>query len=697
MRGFFYPQSVAVIGVSPRPGNLGQGIMKNMTRFGFEGILYEVGASGGVWAGRRIHRSVADIPDKVDLAVVLTPARTVPDVLAECGEKGIRRVVVETGGFREHGAEGRALEARVVEILHKYGMRMIGPNGLGVLNAEVGLAVPFMPIEERWRRGDVSILSQSGGVGLSLISLLAEENLGLNKFVSMGNMLDVGVEELLAYFIEDPGTKMIVLYLEGIRDGRKLMETACRSSKPILAIKGNVGALGRSIAASHTASLSNDDRVVDAAFQQAAIARVRNPTNMAAYVHGLRMPPMRGPNLAVLSRSGGHAVLAADACERYGFALSPFPPEFIRGIEQHFRASVITLTNPLDLGDLFDLELYKKIIEQTLQQEQVHGVLFLLTYVPDIEGPMSREVLQFAGEAGRRYDKPVVLYVATSQEETLRLKRTIEHPIWTHIDLAVRSLRVSQDYLTEKQRACRAQRPAAQVVEAETARKLIDAAVSEKRDLYLHEAVEALASYAIPIVRGRHVHSPDEAIAAARELGFPVAIKVVSKRISHKSDFGGVQLNLRGEETLRQAYAEMTERIGKAFPEAEIEGVLVQPMVTGGREMIVGGRRDPAFGPVVLVGVGGVFVEILREAAIRVVPIDHEEAHRMIDELRGAAILRGARGNKPADVDALVDCILRVGRFLADFPAVREVDVNPVRVFAAGAGCVALDARVIVG
>jgi acetyltransferase len=695
MREFFYPQSVAVIGVSPRPGNLGQGIVGNMTRFGFQGILYEVGPSGGVWAGRRIHRSVADIPDKVDLAVVLAPARHVPGIIDECGEKGIRRVVVETGGFREHGPEGRALEEQLLAALRKHGMRMIGPNGLGVLNAEIGLAAPFMPIEERWRRGDVSILSQSGGVGLSLITMLAEENLGLNKFVSMGNMLDVGVEELLEYLIEDPGTRMIVLYLEGVRDGQRLTEIARRSPKPILAIKGNVGTLGNSIAASHTASLSNDDRVVDVGFAQAGIARVRNPTNLAAYVHGLRMPPMRGRNLAVLSRSGGHAVLAADSCERYGFRLSPFPPEFIREIEGHFRASVIKLTNPLDLGDLFDLEVYRRIIDQTLQLPEVHGVLFLLTYVPGIEGPAAREVLKFAGEAGRRHDKPVVLYVATSQEETLQLKRSLEHPVWTHIDLAVRSLRASQEYLLEAGRARRTPPAPAGPADLPCARRLVAAARAERRDLYLHEAVALLECYDIPVVGGRHVRTVDEAAAAAAELGYPAAIKVVSRQISHKSDFGGVQLNLRSEPGLRQAWADMHERIAKAFPTAEIAGVLVQPMVTGGREMIVGGRRDPSFGPVVLVGLGGVFVEILREAALRVYPFDREEALRAIDELRGAAILRGARGTQPADLEALVDVMLRLGRCLADFPEIREVDVNPLRVFPAGEGCRALDARVI--
>ncbi|NMC69309.1 MAG: acetate--CoA ligase family protein [Myxococcales bacterium] len=695
MREFFYPQSVAVIGVSPRPGNLGQGIVGNMTRFGFQGILYEVGPSGGVWAGRRIYRSVADIPDKVDLAVVLAPARFVPGILDECGEKGIRRVVVETGGFREHGPEGRALEDQVVAALRRHGMRMIGPNGLGVINAENGLAAPFMPIEERWQRGDVSILSQSGGVGLSLITMLAEENLGLNKFVSLGNMLDVGVEELLEYLIEDPGTRMIVLYLEGVRDGRRLTEVARRSPKPILAIKGNVGTLGRSIAASHTASLSNDDRVVDAGFAQAGIARVRNPTNLAAYVHGLRMPPMRGPNLAVLSRSGGHAVLAADSCERYGFELSPFPAEFLREIERHFRASVIRLTNPLDLGDLFDLEVYRRIIDQTLQLPEVHGVLFLLTYVPGVEGPAAREVLQYAGDAGRRHEKPVVLYVATSQEETLRLKRTLDHPVWTHIDLAVRSLRASQDYLVQAARARRAPELPAIAADGDRARRLLEAARSEGRDPYLHEAVELLECYGIPVVGGRHVRTVEEAAAAAGALGWPVAIKVVSRQISHKSDFGGVQLNLRSEAGLRQAWSEMHERIARAFPEAEVEGVLVQPMVTGGREMIVGGRRDPSFGPVVLVGLGGVFVEILREAALRVFPFDRAEALRAIDELRGAAILRGARGARPADLEALTDVMLRLGRCLADFPEIREVDINPVRVFPAGEGCRALDARVI--
>lgn len=695
MREFFYPQSVAVIGVSPRPDNLGREIVANLTRFGFNGIIYAVGRSGGVWAGRRIHRSVSDIPDKVDLAVILTPARTVPEILAECGEKGIRRVVVESAGFREYGDGGLDIERQVVEAIRRWEIRLIGPNGLGVINMENGLALPFIPIEDKVLPGDISVITQSGGVGLSIISVLAEENLGLNKFVSAGNMLDVGTEELLDYLIEDDGTRVIVLYLEGIRDGRRLVETARRSSKPILAIKGNIGRLGRAIAASHSASLSDDDRVVEEAFRQAGIARIHNPTFLGHHLKAVRMPPMRGPNLAVVSRSGGHAVLAADACETFGFELPAFPPGFIAGIERRFRASVIKLTNPLDLGDLFDLDVYRGIIEETLRQPDVHGMLLLLTYAPGAEGEAAREVFRFAGEAGRRHDKPVAIFVAAPLEEIRLLKQTIHHPVFTHITEAVRSLRMARDYSVEAARA-RTPREAPRF-DADRARvaALLETAAAQARDPYLHEAAEALACYGIPIVRGVHVHSEEEAAAAARKLGYPVAVKIVSRRISHKSDFGGVQLNLRNEDALLHAYRDMFERIRRAFPEADIEGALVQPMVTGGREMILGGRQDRGFGPVVLVGMGGIFVEILREASVRIAPIDAGEAHRMVDELRGAPILRGARGTQPADVEALVECLLRLSMMLVEFPAIREVDINPVRVFARGEGCLALDARIL--
>jgi acetyltransferase len=695
MREIFYPNSVAVIGVSSSPDNMGRGIVFNLTEFGFQGIIYEVGPKGGAFAGRRIYKSVLDIPDHVDLAVILTPSRTVPGILEECGQKGIQRAVIESSGFREYGEEGKKIEEEIIRVTEKWNLRFVGPNCIGVINMETGLCTPFPPLRRIVRFGDISMISQSGGVGMSVLNLLANEGLGLNKFVSAGNMLNIQTEELLAYFIEDPGTKYILLYLEGIQDGRKLMEVTRRSPKPIVAFKANIGQFGKSIASSHTASLSSNDRVVDAAFRQCGIVRVHDATTLGNDLKILHLPPMRGKNLAIISRSGGHAVIAADACETSGLTLAEFPKDFLEEIEKHFRASVIKLTNPLDLGDLFDLEFYLKIIDRTLALDKVDGIVFLHTFNAAFEGERSRDLFNRIIELSKKYDKPVAIYVSTEDEEVSHLKRNLQHPIFTQVVETVRALELNRRYHAEKDRVQRPAKIPSFAVDRISAKSLLEKARAERRDLLLHEAAEILRLYGIPIVRGIPVPDEGQAIQAAKELGFPVAMKVISKQISHKSDVGGVQLNLRSEMGVADAYRDMTKRIHQAYPEAKIEGVLIQHMVTGGRELIVGGRQDEQFGPVVLVGLGGIFVEIFGEISVRVAPISRWEALEMIEELRGAAIFKGARGAKPSDIEAAADVLLRLSQLLCDLPEILEIDINPLRVFQEKEGCLALDVRMI--
>ncbi|MGC8810939.1 MAG: acetate--CoA ligase family protein [bacterium] len=695
LQKIFYPTSVAVIGVSSAPDNMGRGIIFNLTEFGYQGIIYQVGHKGGVFAGRRIYQSVLDVPDQIDLAVILTPAHTIPHILEECGQKGIRQAIIESAGFREYGEEGRKIEEEILRVAAKWQIRFVGPNCIGVINMENGLSTPFPPLRRIVRPGDISLISQSGGVGMSVLNLMANEGLGLNKFVSAGNMLDIRTEEFLEYFVADPGTKYIFLYLEGIQDGRKLMEIARSADKPIVAFKANIGQLSKSIASSHTASLSSNDRVVEAAFRQCGIVRVHDATTLGNDLKILRLPPMRGDNLAVISRSGGHAVIAADACEMSGFRLAPFPQEFLQEIERHFRASVIKLTNPLDLGDLFDLEIYLKIIDQTLAQPEVDGLIFLHTYNAAMEGQKSRELFSQIIELSKKYDKPVALYVSTEDAEVNYLKRNLKYPVFTQIVETVRALKINRAYYVEKERRRQLEEIPVFHVNKDLASSLLRRADQEKRDLLLPETGELLKAYGIPMVQGFTAGTQEEAVQVAKEIGFPVVMKVISKEISHKSDVGGVQLNLRSSEGVRGAYEDMLARLRKNFPEAKIEGVLIQPMVTGGRELIVGGRQDEQFGPVVLVGWGGVFVEIFGEFSVRVAPISRREAKEMIEELRGAAILRGLRGDKPSDIEAVTEVILRISQLLTDFPEIQEIDLNPLRVFAVPEGCLALDGRVI--
>jgi acetate---CoA ligase (ADP-forming) len=695
MREIFYPHSVAVIGVSSKPTNLGRNIVANLVEYGFTGIVYAVGPSGGTIETRRIYKSVLDIPDHIDLAIIFTPAKTVPDILEECGQKGIRWAIIETAGFREYGENGRWLESELVRIADKYKIRFVGPNCIGAINMENGLCVPFPRLKKFIKPGEVSMITQSGGVGLSVLNLMANEGIGLNKLISVGNMLNINAEDMLEYLLDDPGTRLIFMYMESIGDGRRLMEVARQSTKPILAFKSNIGALGQNIAASHTASLSSDDKVVEAAFSQAGIIRTRDATSLGNNLKILELPPMRGKKLAIISRSGGHAVIASDACELSGFDLAHFPEPFLREIEKHFRASVIRLTNPLDLGDLFDLDLYARIVEQTLQLEGVDGVVFLHTSLSAQEHIKSRELLVRLMELVERYDKPVAYYLSADAAELNYLKQNYSFPIFTQVVETVRALEISHRYCCEIRRTKAEDLPAPYPVDRQGVRSLLDRAAIEERDLLLSEAVEVLEHYGIPTARSIAARSVEEALAAAEQMGYPVAIKVIAEQISHKSDVGGVELNLRNEPALAAAFQEMMERIHQAYPEVEPDGVLVQPMITGGSELILGGRQDRQFGPVVLVGLGGIFTEYFEEVAVRVAPISRAEAFEMIESLRGSQILRGARGHRPADLESVVESLLRLSQLLSEFPEIQEIDINPIKVFHEGEGCRALDARII--
>jgi acyl-CoA synthetase (NDP forming) len=695
MRDIFYPKSVAVIGVSDKVDNLGRNIIANLVEFGFGGIVYPVGPSGGFVQTHRIYRSVSDIPDHIDLAVILTPSRTVPAILEECGQKGVHWAIIETAGFREYGEDGLRLEQQIVQVAHQYGIRFLGPNCVGVISLDNGFSVPFLRMNKPSRPGEVSLISQSGGVGFSVLNLMTNEGIGLNKFVSVGNMLDISAEDILEYMLDDPGTEVIFMYLESLRDGRRLMDIACRSTKPILVFKSNIGKLGKVIAASHTAALSSDDKVAEAAFKQADIVRVHDATSLLNNLKALRLPVMRGKRLAIVSRSGGHAVVAADSSELSGFELADLPRTFLDEIEKHFRASVIKLTNPLDLGDLFDLDVYGQILERTLQLANVDGVVFLHT-ASEREIQTSRTLLERVIELVDRYDKPVAYYVSTTAAEVNYLRQTYGFPVFTAVVETIRAMEVSYRHYSRMQEIRSAEQTPTFDVNRNAVRSLLDHAREQQRDLLLSEAMQVLGYYGIPTAAGVRAASVEEARVAADQMGYPVAIKVISEQISHKSDVGGVQLNLRNAPAVEEAFEDMLRRIKQFYPEARIDGVLVQPMVTGGQELILGGRQDPNFGPVVLIGLGGVFVEVFEEVALRVAPITHKEAEEMIDELRGAPILKGARGHKPSDIAAVSDALLRLSQLLIDFPEIRELDINPLRVFQENNGCRALDARIMI-
>jgi len=695
VKNFFYPGSVAVVGVSPSPSNLARAIVYHLIEFRYTGKIYLVGPKGGSYMDQPIYPTIAHIPDQVDLAAILTPASTLPEIMETCGQKGIKRVVIESAGFSELGDEKKGLEQQLVAIARKYGIRFIGPNCIGVINKENGLATPFMPFSNTFSLGPLSIISQSGGVGGALLNELASENLGFNKFASIGNKLDTDENDLLEYFLKDSGTETVFLYLEGIADGRRLMEISFRSRKPILAHKSNTSEASTRIARSHTGSLSASEEVVNAAFRQCGIHRITdmNSTLTAIKAHGL--PPMRGNRLAVISRSGGHAVVAADAVAKYGFVLQPFPEDFLRMVESRLRAGVIRLGNPMDLGDLFDFDLFHQIVRDTLAREDIDGMLVVLNYNGIFFEENSRNLVGKIKEICLQGQKPVALCVVTTEEEwRLNRRNHPGFPMFTDPEEAANALALSRDFC---------HRNISTFEEAETFAVdqekplaiLAEAKARQARQLTTAESFEILANYSIPLAPWGQARSSREAAMRATAFGFPVAMKVMGEEFIHKSDVGGVILNLSNEAAVGEGYDRLAAIIQKAESKPKEKAILVQKMVSEGYEVFVGAKQDPVFGPIILAGLGGVYVEVFGDVTLRVAPVSAAEARKMFGEIRGSRLLKGVRGQQPGDLEALIHIVQRISQLVCDLPQIQELDLNPIKVLPKGQGCLVVDCRMV--
>ncbi|KMY67264.1 hypothetical protein AAU61_10385 [Desulfocarbo indianensis] len=679
MKQFYYPDSVAIIGVSPRAGNLGRNIVANLNTFGFQGKVYYVSPRGGEYKGERIYADVRELPATPGLAVILTPARTVPGLMEACGEKGIKRVVVETGGFSELDQGRGELELQLKEAAQKHGMRFIGPNCIGLVSTDNGLAIPFPIITRPTKKGGLSIVAQSGGIGLTYLHHFSESGVGVAKFASVGNKLNVNEEDFLAYLIEDPKTEIILLYLESIVAGRRMFELISSTDKPVVVHKSNIGPTSHRIAQSHTSALANDDAVVEAALAQAGAIRAHTVDDCFQIVKGLSLPRMKGRRVAVISRSGGHAVVAADAAYTQGMDLPQFPDNYLSAIQEHTRASVIKLQNPLDLGDLFDFHFNVEILKGALGLAEVDGVLIVHGYRgPEV--PSSREYIAKAGELCQEHQKPVAVVLLTDPDELAEVKKLSTLPIFLAPEQAMLALKVNA-LAAAKQPASGG--PTGETVNPAACRQVLKAA-NPDGSLELPEALRLLEVAGVPVAPFIAVTRPEEAAAAADMLGYPVVLKAVGAEVSHKTEHGGVKLGLADSEALIAAAREMQERLS-------LKRLVVMKQLAGGAEVIVGAKQDPVFGALILCGLGGVFTEVLRDVSLRLAPVDAGQALAMLDGLKGNALLKGFRGSPPADRRALAQVVSKVAALAAALPELAELDLNPV--LAGPEGAVAVDAR----
>ncbi len=688
MQRIFYPQSIVVIGVSSKPDNLAKNILGNLREFGFLGKLYAVGRQAEEVHGVPVVDSLDKVPDGLDLAVILTPAAMVPGLMDACGRKGILRVVIETGGFSEFSAEGRVLEEQLKQVAARHKIRFVGPNCISVMNLETGVVLPFAPLSRAdVRLGPASVVGQSGGVTVTYLLRLCNAGVGANKGVSIGNKTDLDETDYLAYLLEDPQTEIILLYLESIGDGRRLFEMARAADKPIIIHKANCGEASRSVAFSHTAALADDDRIVSAAFRQAGILRADGFREAVAMAQGLTFPPVRGRDLMVISRSGGHAVVAADVAERMGFRLSPLPASFAASVRALFSADVIAPTNPLDLGAIFDFDVYAQIVERCLGSLSPDAILLINTY-GDNEADGAHRLAHRVEEIARETGVPVAFCAFSHADDREALQKELRLPVFNEIEDALQALAASRVW--HAHRAVRLPAP-----EAGRQAGAIAALPAQAADLTADQALGLIEAQGIATPAWSAVESPKAAVEAARRIGLPVALKALASEIAHKSDVGGVVLGLGQTEAVEREAEAMLAKVRESFPDAGRARLLVQGMATPGVEVIVGGKRDPIFGPVVMFGLGGVQVQVFDDVAFRVAPIDRTEAEAMIAEVRGAALLAGGRGRPAVDRGALVDVLLAFSRMLVESPRLVEVEINPLIVGVCGA--LAVDARARVG
>lgn len=692
LQKFFYPESLVVIGVSIKRLNLGQIILTNNHRIGCKARIYGVGKEAGDLNGVPVFADIRDLPETPDVAIIITPAGTIPGVMRGCAEKGIKHVVIESGGFSEYSSSSRSLEEEVLAIARQNGIRIIGPNCIGTICLEHRLMMPFVFSQGNVQPGTVSIVTQSGGVGDTLLKIVNENQVFFNKFIATGNKLDLDEVDFLDYLIRDESTKAIIMYLEGFSRGRAFFDAAMKSPKPIIVYKSNRYPMSAKIAQSHTAALSASDEVVSAALEQAAAIRVNSEDELMVAAKSLKLPAIGGNRLAVLSRSGGHAVVTVDACARYGFELVEFPEEFLKKIGTLYNTNVIAHQNPLDLGEIFDYTIFTRILEETMAAEGIDGIIFNHNYQSSYEAQMSRTFLDGVKKLVEENRRPVAVTLISDAKEVLDITMNHPYPTFTMPHQSVRALWTSRDYVLRRERRDSRGVPEDYPVRWNEIEKVRERCRSDERIPLTDEALDVCAAGGLEPVR----HAVIKSAAGLRGAGlrYPVAVKLLSRDASHKTDVGGVKLNIVSEAEAREAIETMTAAVSENAKSISIDGFLVQEMAPKGEEFFIGARRDASFGPIVMAGLGGVFIELFKDRSIRMAPVTMNEAEDMLRQLKAFPILRGYRGRPVLDIRALMECICRVSNLISKAHYIDEIDLNPVILHQEGRGVSIVDSRI---
>ncbi len=693
---FFSPQSIAVIGASTNTSKLGYAVLDNLVNGDFlrDGRkVYPINPRADKILGLPAFPFVSDVPGPIDLAVIVIPYPLVPEAMRTCGEKGIPAVIVISAGFREAGMDGLEREQELIEITNEYNIRLIGPNCLGVINTVIPMNASFsagMP-----PKGPMDFMSQSGALGTAILDWAQAGRLGLSKFVSLGNKADVSEIDLLRAWAKDPTSNVILSYMEGLPDGQEFISVAREVSKikPIVALKSGVTQAGSRAVSSHTGSLAGSEQAYEAAFRQSGVLRAHSLQDLFDMARAFGyLSPLQGDHIAIVTNAGGPGILATDALERAGLKLSRFKPECIRALEQ-FLPDAASAANPIDvLGDA-RADRYRFALEQVIESPSVDGILVILTPQAMTEIVETAEVI---AEINEKVDIPILASFMGEARVEAGIEYLSKHnvPNFAFPERAAMVLQAMSHYREYRARPL----PIFESfdVDQKAVRETIDRVLDEGRfSIGDAEAKSILTAYGLQAPPSEIAETAEKAVEIAAEMGYPVVLKIASPDILHKTDVGGVKVGLQNPTDVRDAFDLITYRSQRYLPEAHLWGCQVQKMVPSGLEILIGMNRDPQFGPLVTFGLGGIYVEALKDASFRIAPFSRDEAAHMLTEIRAKALLDGVRGEPPVDKETLIDALLRIGQLVLDFPEIAELDINPFIVYEEGRGGVALDMRLI--
>ncbi len=692
------PKSIAVIGATSRPGSVGLATFKNLLYGCYQGVLYPVHPKAKSVLGVKAYPSLSAIDDEIDLAVIMIGAEQIPEIVQEAVEKNVKGCLIISAGFKEIGGRGVELENQLKQIVRKTGIRIVGPNCLGIINTNQQISMNASFARKMPKHGNIAFISQSGALCTSVLDVAEARNVGFSKFVSFGNKSDVSEVDFLEYLKDDPETDLILMYLEDISDGSGFMNIARQitfeKNKPILAVKSGRSKEGAKAAASHTGSLAGSDATYDAIFYQSGIYRVEGVNELFHYATALSKQPLpKGRRIAIITNAGGPGIMATDSAIRHGLKLAAFSEETKKQLKEHLPPTA-SINNPVDvIGDATH-ERYEAAISAVLRDDGVDGAIVILTpqAMTDI-----LETAQIVPNVARNIQKPILTSFMGLVDVSEGIEYLEKHgiPNYTFPEADARAMNVMARY-SER---IMIKNPNRFHQHFEVNDSEVSAIISQKlgdNDRYYlpeKEASEILKLYGFPMLKNRLIQDESEISDAIKEIGLPAVMKIVSRDIVHKSDAGGVRLNLESPQDVRTAYREILANAKKYKPDARIEGVLMVQMAKSGLEVIIGASKDPAFGPLCMFGLGGIFVETMKDVTFRLAPMWVSSADNMIRDIRGYKLLEGVRGNPPSDIEAIRECILRLSQMVSTHPEISELDINPLIVYPKG--CIVADCRMM--